>query len=63
MVCIYLLESISLLESSLEPPRRGGIEPLLREHAWWVVEAAETTDSDRRDLDVVRRIYAEHFSG
>jgi uncharacterized membrane protein len=61
-VCCYLLESLSVIDQSLEPPRATQVAPLLREHARSVVEAAETAGSSDRDLAPVRRIYAKHFS-
>jgi uncharacterized membrane protein len=60
-VAIYLLESIALLESSLEPAGRAGTSDLLRRQAALVMEAVAREDLVPHDLGRVQRVYEHHF--
>lgn len=60
-VCVYLLESMSLLRSSLEPDRQRAVDGLLHHEAGLVVEECERTDMSPRDIARVRMTFAEHF--
>jgi uncharacterized membrane protein len=62
-VCLYLVESISQVVASLEPQRRHIAEPLLRAHARLVVDACESTDLPRHDVEPVRAKYDKRFFG
>jgi uncharacterized membrane protein len=59
-VCVYLLESISLLLRS-GAGRDPRVEALLHQHARLIVDACERTDPAPRDLRRVREIHARHF--
>ncbi len=61
-VAIYLLESMSLLEVSLEQPPDPEVATLLHRHARLVVEAVEREDLAFHDVGRVRRIYERHFA-
>lgn len=61
-VCIYLLESISLLERSLELPRRPEAVMALRAQADLVMEACAHTDLDPHDIARVRDVHTKHFA-
>ncbi len=60
-VCIYLLESISLLRRSLDEQHQQAVGSLLRDQASLVLEACERTGLAPHDTERVRHIYAEHF--
>ncbi len=60
-VAVYLLESIALLEQSLEPPPRSGVIVLLDRHARLIMDAVVRADLSQHDLERVRRIYEKHF--
>lgn len=62
-VAIYLLESMALLERSLEPPPDPEISTLLHRHARLVMEAVQRAELAPHDVDRVRRIYERHFDG
>jgi uncharacterized membrane protein len=59
-VCVYLLESMSLLLQS-GAARDPDVVALLRRHARLVMEACERTDPAETDLRRVLDVYSRHF--
>ncbi len=60
-VAIYLLESIALLEESIDPSAGPPVLALLDRHARLVMEAVARENLSEHDLRRVRRIYDKHF--
>lgn len=60
-VCVYLVESISLIAQSLDPKQHQASARLLRRHAELVVRACERTNPSPEDIAPLHLAYARHF--
>lgn len=61
-VCVYLVESMALLSSSLTDTAAARALPLLRAHAEQVVEACRRAEPHPGDLAPVQRSFQHHFA-